>query len=175
MAIPSLCFRSNTMTCPKGVIFQSDQTMIQRNGDNCGYIYNPIGLIYLGKPFNILPGEPVMIIPHQPDDMGPWKPYRTIFEDGRLLKCRDEETLVIVIENRCPKQVIRVTTGCSLAGILKRWGISHEVSFASDRQLDKIETYELIITLDDTDDEEDDNKNPGKLNVKPSKKCKCQQ
>ena len=164
------------MISPKCVIFQSDPLLIKRSGDNCGYIYNPAGLVYLGDSFNILPGEPVMIIPHQPDEMGPWKQYRTAFEDGRFLKCKDEETLIIMIENRCPNQVFRVTTGCTLAGILDRWGVNHEMSFASDRQLEKVEAYQLIITLDDTDDEykDEDDKKSIKLNIKALKKCGCQ-
>ena len=168
MAIPSLCFRSNTMTCPKCVIFQSDQTMIQRNGDNCGYIYNPTGLIYTGKTFNILPGEPILLIPHQPDNCGPWKQSRTAFENGRFLKCKEEETLAILIENRFPNEVFKVNNGWSLTKILDHWGIQHVMTFVSDHHLQKIETYELI-TLDDSDDEDD----KSFVKSKKVKKCCC--
>ena len=160
------------MPSPKCVIFHSDPQLIKRSGDNCGYIYNPSALMYLGESFNIQPGEPVMIIPHQPDQQGPWKQYRTAFEDGRFLKCKDEENLVIMLENRFPNQLFRVTRGCTLSEILNNWGVNHALSFASDSQLEKIEAYELIITLDDTDDENDD-KPAIKLNIKSSKKC-CQ-
>jgi hypothetical protein len=80
-----------------------------------------------------------------------------------------------MIENRFPNQLFKVTKGSSLAGILDRWGIMHEMSFVSDRQLEKIEAYELI-TLDDSDDDDDDddNNNNYNNNNKPkSKHCHC--
>jgi hypothetical protein len=77
-----------------------------------------------------------------------------------------------------------VNKGHSLAGILDRWGISHEMSFVSDKQLEKIKTFE-IITLDDDDnddddDDDDDNNNDDRptpeINfVIKSKKCRCRQ
>jgi hypothetical protein len=68
-----------------------------------------------------------------------------------------------MIENRFPNQVFKVTNGSSLAGILNRWGISHELNFVSDRQMEKIEAYELI-TVDDSDDEDDDYNNNNNVN-----------
>ena len=151
------------MTTPKLVIFESDPALIKRSGDNCSYIYNPAGLFYCGPNFDVLPGEPVMIIPYQPDSFGPWKQCRIAFEDGRFFKCKEAETLAIMIENRFPNQLFKVTKGSSLAGILDRWGIMHEMSFVSDRQLEKIEAYELI-TVDDSDDDDEDYNNNNNVN-----------
>ncbi len=39
-----------------------------------------------------------MIIPYQPDSLGPWKQSRIAFEDGRFFKCKVLETLAIMIE-----------------------------------------------------------------------------
>ena len=154
----------------KYVMFESDPVLIKRGGDNRGYIYNPAGLFYLGETFNVRPGEPIMIIPHQPADCGPWKQCRTAFEDGRFLRCKEEETLTIMIENRCPNQIFKVSKGSSLAELLNRWGMNHEMSFITDRQLEKIENYQHLTT--DTEYNDDQNK---KL-IKPSKKsCNCDQ
>jgi hypothetical protein len=161
------------MTSPRHVIFESNPALIKRSGDNSGYIYSPAGLIYLGDTFDILPGEPIMVIPHQPDNFGPWKQYRTIFENGRLLKCREEEILTIMIQNRFPNQIFKVSKGCSLVDIIDRWGINHEMCFVLDHQMEKIEAYELI-TLDESDDDDDDD---NKVEIEPkfqsSKKCCC--
>jgi len=73
-----------------------------------------------------------------------------------------------MIENRFPNQVFKVTNGSSLAGILNRWGINHEMNFVSDRQMEKIEAYELI-TLDESDDNDD--VNDYNNNNKPKSKC----
>jgi hypothetical protein len=173
------------MNSRKFLIFESDPALIKRSGDNGGYIYNPAGLFYWGPSIDVMPGDPVMIIPYQPDNFGPWKQCRTAFEEGRFLKCKEEETLSILIVNRFPNQVFKVNKGHSLAGILDRWGISHEMSFVSDKQLEKIKTFE-IITLDDDDndddddDDDDDNNNDDRptpeINfVIKSKKCRCRQ
>ena len=142
------------MFSPKYVIVESDPNLIKCNGDNGGYIYNPTGLFYHGETFHVLPGEPLMIVPYQPFQLGPWKLCRTAFVDGRFLKCKNEETFTIMIENRFPNRVFKVTNGCSLAGILNRWGISHEMTFTSDHQLEKIESAHEIIALDETTDDE---------------------
>ncbi len=73
-----------------------------------------------------------------------------------------------MFENRFPNQVFKVTNGSSLAGILNRWGINHEMNFVSDRQMEKIEAYELI-TLDESDD--NDHVNDCNNNNKPKSKC----
>ena len=74
------------MTTPKFVIFESDPALIKRSGDNSSYIYNPASLFYFGPNFDVVPGEPVMIIPYQPYSFGPWKQCRIAFEDGRFFK-----------------------------------------------------------------------------------------
>jgi hypothetical protein len=140
------------MISTKYVIFESDPAMIKSSGDNSGYIYNPTGLVYLGETFNILPGETIMLIPHQPDHLGPWKQRRIAFQDSQFLKCKEEETLTFMIENRCPNKVFKVSNGCSLAEILNRWGINHEMSFVTDRQIEKIEAYTSITTAEDNND-----------------------
>jgi hypothetical protein len=156
------------MTTPKFVIFESDPALIKRSGDNSSYIYNPASLFYFGPNFDVVPGEPVMIIPYQPYSFGPWKQCRIAFEVGRFFKCKEVETLAIMIENHFPNQVFKVTNGSSLAGILNRWGINHEMNFVSDRQMEKIEAYELI-TLDESDD--NDHVNDYNNNNKPKSKC----
>jgi hypothetical protein len=175
-----LMFQNKKMTTPKFVIFESDPTLIKRSGDYSSFIYNPAGLFYFGPNFDVVPGEPVMIIPYQPDSLGPWKQSRIAFEDGRFFKCKELETLAIMIENRFPNQVFKVTNGSSLAGILNRWGISHELNFVSDRQMEKIEAYELI-TVDDSDEDDDynnnnvndynNNNNNNNINKPKSKQC----
>ena len=164
------------MTSPKYVIFKSDPALVKCSGDNGGYIYNPSGLFYHGDTFNVLPGEPVIIIPHRPADGGPWKQCRTIFEDERFLRCKEEETLIIMIENRFPNEIFQVSNGCSLAEILGKWGINHELSFVSDRQLEKIEAYEQITTREYIINNNNNNNNDAKntLNIKTlKKKCSC--
>lgn len=140
----------------KYVTFESDPTLIKRSGDNNGYIYNPTSLIYLGETFSVLSGEAIMIIPLQPDQHGPWKQYRTSFENGRFLRCKDKEVMSIMIENRFPKQVVQITKGNSLAVFLNQWGIKHKMTFVSDPELKKIEAYKEIITLDTASTDEND-------------------
>jgi hypothetical protein len=138
----------------KYVILESDPALIKHSGDNCGYVYNPTGLIYTGESFNILPGEPIILIPHQPDNCGPWKQFRATFEKGQFLMCKEEETLTLLIENRFPNEVVKVHNGWSLAKILNHWGIQHEMTFVSAHHMEKIEAYELI-TLDDNHNDDD--------------------
>jgi len=94
--------------------------------------------------------------------LGPWKQSRIAFEDGRFFKCKELETLAIMIENRFPNQVFKLTNGSSLAGILNRWGINHELNFVW--QMEKIEAYELITVDDSDDDDEDYNNNNNNVN-----------
>ncbi len=93
------------MTTPKFVIFESDPNLIKRSGDNSSFIYNPAGLFYFGPNFDVVPGEPVMIIPYQPYSFGPWKQCRIAFEDGRffiskiMFRVRYYKTFFAVIIN----------------------------------------------------------------------------
>ena len=86
------------------VYFESDPDKIKSSGDNNGYIYNPKSLFYKGEPFTIQPGETVLIIPCQPDYLGPWKQRRLAFEETKSLQCKEEDTLAFIIHNKCPNK-----------------------------------------------------------------------
>ncbi len=139
---------------PKTIIFESDATLIKQSGDNKGYIFNPDCIIYLGKPMQIMAGEAILIIPHQPNQQGPWKLRRTSFEEGQFIKGHHQETLAILIENCWLTQIIKLTNQCSLACILRRSGIQHKMIFVSDHELQKMTTFNDIITLEGSEDED---------------------
>ena len=124
------------------MIFMSDPVTIKRNGDNAGYIYNPSDVLHVGESFDLKPSEKFMIIPHQPDDLGPWKQFRSLFVDDRFIWSKDAQTLVVMVENRWLHKIITVTKGTTLEGLIDRWGISHELSYMSDKDIEKIEAYE---------------------------------
>jgi hypothetical protein len=124
------------------VNFNSNPVTIKRKGDNTGYIYNPTALVYAGENFVIMPGEKYMIIPHQPDNMGPWRQARSMFLNNRFIQSNEAKTLIIAVENRWLHKTITVTKGITLEELLDQWGIGHELSYVSDRDLEKIEAEE---------------------------------
>jgi hypothetical protein len=126
------------------VYFESDPDKIKSSGDNSGYIYNPTALFYNGEPFTIQPGETVLFIPCQPDYLGPWKQRHLAFEETKFLQCKEEETLALIIYNRCPNKIHKISPNSCLDEILYCWGISHEKCFVTDHQMEKIEAFHNI-------------------------------
>lgn len=125
----------------KYVTFESDPISIKRSGDNIGYIYNPKAVMNVGESFRLPPGEKFMIIPQQPDNLGPWKQYRTMLVDGRFIQCKESKTMVVMVENRWLHKSVSVVEGITLEGLMELWGISHELSYATDKELEKIENH----------------------------------
>jgi hypothetical protein len=65
-----------------------------------------------------------------------------MFLNNRFIQSNEAKSLIIAVENRWLHKTITVTKGITLEELLDQWGIGHELSYVSDRDLEKIEAEE---------------------------------
>ncbi len=122
-------------------IFQSQNDITKRSVDNNGFIFNPACVEYRGESFQIYPGQKLLIVPHQPDNEGPWHQHQITFVDDQFLRNKKRQVMCYMLENRWLHKPIMITNGMNLEYLLLHIGISHEMVYATKRDLEKIEHY----------------------------------
>ena len=125
-------------------IFESRNDATKISGDNNGYIFNPSCVEYKGESFQLYPGQKLLILPNQPNNEGPWQQHQITFVNDQFLRNKKRQIMCYMLENRWLNKPIMISNGVSLEYLLLHTGISHEMLFASKRDLEKIQNYTAI-------------------------------
>jgi hypothetical protein len=124
-------------------IFESND-IIKSSGDHNGFIFNPACVEYKGESFQFYPGPKLLIVPHQPDNGGPWQQHQITFVDDQFLRNKKRQIMCYMLENRWLNKPIMISKGMNLEYLLLHIGISHEMVYATKRDLVKIEGYMAV-------------------------------
>lgn len=139
---------------PKRKYFYSTD-MITFSGDNSEAIYNPGEIIYDGDDFRLYAGETIMIIPLQPNGLGPWKSFRTSLYNNKFVKQKSCKYFCILLSNKWIFKSVLVNRGCRLDGLLAHPGIQHTMGFLTPHDLSTIRLH-LNKEKEQDEDEEDE-------------------
>ena len=130
-------------------MFYADPFQIKSSGDNCGFIFDAATVFHVGESFELKPNDELLVIPCMPHDEGPWKQYRTIVRDERGILCKEVTIMGFMIRNQWPRKSVKIDTGVSLAGLMETWGIGHDMSFTTEKDLVSMQELQPEATKDE--------------------------
>lgn len=116
-------------------------SLIRCTGTNMNYIFEPKGVEYNGHTFDIKPSQKVLVIPHQPNNEGPWEICHVAPDGQGTLKYKKKTKktfLSIVLENRWPHKSISIKTGATLDWIASEPGINADLVFILEKEIIKV-------------------------------------
>jgi hypothetical protein len=144
---------------PPQLKFYYSSAHIQQTGDNTGTIFNPACLVYTGDGFRLDAGQSLMIVPLQPDNVSPWKMFKTALFDHRFVRNKTARTLCYILTNQWMYRSIPIERGSTLNWILAHPGITHTMGYMTAFDLARLKSREHVYKEEDEDEDEDEGNN----------------